>query len=135
MTSTPRFDLDDTGKIDLNAIYDRPDPRTYYQTLVNLDYQIPAAAEPNFRTVIDARRRSRGKNRIALLDVGSSYGVNAALLKHSWCLSDLFRLYERYAERKNWSLEPLSSSLNPSGGFKEVIFMVTGEVVEFDDRL
>jgi hypothetical protein len=95
LTSTPSFDLDDTGKIDLNAIYDRPDPRSYYQTLTNLEYQIPAVAEPNFRAVIDARRQSRRQNRIALLDVGSSYGVNAALLNHSVNLPDLFRLYSR----------------------------------------
>jgi carnitine O-acetyltransferase len=52
-------------------------------------------AEPNFRAVIDARRQSRRQNRIALLDVGSSYGVNAALLNHSVNLPDLFRLYSR----------------------------------------
>jgi peptide chain release factor 1 len=40
---------------------------------------------------------------------------------------DLFRLYQRYAERKRWTVEPLSSSLNPSGGFKEVIFLVSGD--------
>jgi hypothetical protein len=94
-TSTTRFDLDETGKIDLHAIYDRPDPRSYYQTLINLDYQIPAAGKPNFRVVIEARRQSRGRKRITLLDVGSSYGVNAALLNHSVSLPDLFRLYSR----------------------------------------
>lgn len=95
MSSTTRFDLDETGKIDLSAIYDQPDPRSYYQTLVNLDYQIPAVAEATLRNIIDARRQSCGRKRIALLDVGSSYGVNAALLSHSVGLSDLFHLYSR----------------------------------------
>lgn len=93
MTTTTRFGLDETGKIDLSAIYDRPDPRRYYQTLVNLDYQIPAVAEANFRAVINARKQSRGLKRITVLDVGSSYGVNAAILNHNVGLSDLFRLY------------------------------------------
>jgi hypothetical protein len=93
--STTSFNLDETGKIDLSAIYDRPDPRSYYQTLTNLDYQIPATAEPNFRAVIAARRQSRGTARTKLLDVGSSYGVNAALLRHGVTLSDLFSLYSR----------------------------------------
>lgn len=95
MSTTTRFDLDETGKIDLNAIYDQPDPRNYYQTLVNLDYQIPALAGPNLRAVIGVRRQSSLRNSIALLDVGSSYGVNAALLNHSFKLPDLFRLYSR----------------------------------------
>ena len=95
MTTTTRFALDETGKIDLSAIYDRPDPRPYYQTLVNLDYQIPAVAEANFCATINARRQSRGSKRVTLLDVGSSYGVNAAILKHKVDLLDLFRLYSR----------------------------------------
>jgi hypothetical protein len=95
VTSTTRFALDETGKIDLSAIYDRPDPCRFYQTLVKLDYQIPAVAEGNIRAVINARRQSRGKKRIALLDVGSSYGVNAAILNHNLDLPDLFHLYSR----------------------------------------
>jgi SAM-dependent methyltransferase len=93
MATTMPFDLDETGKIDLSAIYDRPDPRRYYQTLFKLDYQIPALAEANFRAVINARRRSRQRRQLSLLDVGCSYGVNAAILNHKVSLPDLFRLY------------------------------------------
>lgn len=95
MAGTTRFDLDETGKIDLSTIYDRPDPQLYYQTLINLDYQIPSLAEGTFRAVIGARRQSRLRNRIALLDVGSSYGVNAVLLRHGISLSGLYGLYSR----------------------------------------
>ena len=40
--------------------------------------------------------------------------------------ADLFRMYNRFAERQQWKIEPLSSSTNASGGFKEVVFMVSG---------
>ncbi len=93
MSALTDFDLDETGKIDLTAIYDRPDPRDYYQTLVNLDYRIPAEAAPVFRQVIDVERSVRGRRHLKLLDVGCSYGVNAALLKHQRTLPDLFRDY------------------------------------------
>jgi hypothetical protein len=93
MSAQTDFDLDDTGKIDLNGIYDRPDPRGYYQTLANLDYRIPAAAEPVFRAVIEAQRAARNRRRLTTLDVGCSYGVNAAILKHGCDLPDLFRFY------------------------------------------
>ena len=39
---------------------------------------------------------------------------------------DLFRMYQRYAERHRWKVEPLTSSAADSGGFKEVIFAVKG---------
>ncbi|MDR2377137.1 MAG: peptide chain release factor 1 [Puniceicoccales bacterium] len=40
---------------------------------------------------------------------------------------DLFRLYTRYAERRGWQLEVLSSSPSECGGFKEIIFLIRGE--------
>jgi peptide chain release factor 1 len=40
--------------------------------------------------------------------------------------ADLFRMYTRYAERKGWKTEILSSNPSDIGGFKEVIFEVKG---------
>jgi peptide chain release factor 1 len=39
---------------------------------------------------------------------------------------DLFRMYARYAERRRWQIEILSSSPGEHGGFKEVIARVEG---------
>ncbi|MCG8607310.1 peptide chain release factor 1 [bacterium] len=40
---------------------------------------------------------------------------------------DLFRMYTRFAERKQWGIEVLSSNPQGVGGFKEIIFMMKGE--------
>lgn len=40
---------------------------------------------------------------------------------------DLYRMYTRYADRRGWATEPLSSSPSELGGFKEVIFSVRGK--------
>lgn len=40
--------------------------------------------------------------------------------------ADLFRMYSRYAERKGWEVEVLSSNEIGIGGFKEIIFLVKG---------
>ncbi|MCH3951695.1 MAG: peptide chain release factor 1 [Acidaminococcus sp.] len=42
---------------------------------------------------------------------------------------DLFRMYTRYAESKGWKVELMDSSPTGLGGFKEVVFMVSGEDV------
>jgi peptide chain release factor 1 len=42
---------------------------------------------------------------------------------------DLFRMYARYAERRGWHAEILSSSTGEHGGFKEVIARVEGKGV------
>ncbi len=40
---------------------------------------------------------------------------------------DLYRMYIKYAEKKGWKLESISSHPSESGGFKEVIFSVSGK--------
>jgi peptide chain release factor 1 len=40
---------------------------------------------------------------------------------------DLYRMYARYADRRGWKMETLSSSPSDLGGFKEIIFSVRGK--------
>ncbi len=40
--------------------------------------------------------------------------------------ADLYRMYTRYAESQGWKFEDLDSSASDLGGFKEIIFEVTG---------
>lgn len=55
---------------------------------------------------------------------GGTGGDEAALFA-----GDLFRMYQKYAERKGWQLTVSSVSEGASGGFKEIIFNLTGEGV------
>lgn len=41
--------------------------------------------------------------------------------------ADLYRMYTRYADRRGWKTEVLSSSPSELGGFKEIIFSVRGK--------
>jgi peptide chain release factor 1 len=43
--------------------------------------------------------------------------------------ADLFRMYARHAEKKGWKLEELSRSESSTGGFKEIIALVSGKDV------
>ena len=94
MSTAETFDLDKTGKIDLSNIYDRPDPRSYYSTLRRLDYIIPEVAKPVFQGIISKFRRTRDKGRVRILDVGCSYGINAAILKGDLEMEDLYSFYD-----------------------------------------
>lgn len=53
---------------------------------------------------------------------GAAGGEEAALFA-----GDLFRMYIRYAERKGWKTDILSSNPTDIGGFKEVIFEINGK--------
>ena len=41
--------------------------------------------------------------------------------------ADLFRIYQRYAERQGWKVDLISSSTTDVGGFKELIFELRGQ--------
>ena len=60
------------------------------------------------------------KNAIVEIRAGTG-GLEASL----FC-SDLFKMYEKVCSKKKWSLEIINISKSDAGGFKEVIFSVTG---------
>jgi peptide chain release factor 1 len=49
--------------------------------------------------------------------------------------ADLARMYQRYAERRSWKMEVLSSSPTGIGGFKEIIFSVSVPETEGSGRI
>ncbi|HBP00137.1 MAG: Peptide chain release factor 1 [Candidatus Uhrbacteria bacterium GW2011_GWF2_41_16] len=63
------------------------------------------------------------KNIVVEIRAGTG-GDEAALFA-----TELLRMYTRYAERQEWKLVLVSSNRNDLGGFKEVIFTITGKNV------
>jgi peptide chain release factor 1 len=64
-----------------------------------------------------------GKNAIVEIRGGTG-GDEAAIFA-----GDLFRMYARFCENKGWRIEVTSSNEGSSGGYKEIIFTVSGENV------
>jgi len=64
-------------------------------------------------------------NRNVVLEIRAGTGGDEAAL----FASDLFRMYSRYAERRGWKLDVLSTSETGVGGLKEVIATIEGKDV------
>jgi peptide chain release factor 1 len=60
-----------------------------------------------------------------ILEIRSGEGGEEAAL----FAADLFRMYSRYAETRNWKIEIMSSSESATGGIKECIALVSGKDV------
>ena len=121
-------ELDDTGKADFNNIYDADDPHLYYTTMQSLGYCIPEQARPLFENMIEEiKQQQKTEQKLNVLDIGASYGVNGALLKWGMSLADLFqhhnqpaitpsihgrRLLERYQSRDDIDVTGLDISSN-----------------------
>ncbi|MBT8402142.1 MAG: peptide chain release factor 1 [Rhodothermia bacterium] len=59
----------------------------------------------------------------AIVEIRAGTGGDEAAL----FAGDLFRLYSRYAEQNGWRIDVMNSSDGAKGGFKEVIFGVSGQ--------
>ena len=77
--------------------------------------------EENLKLLLIPKDPNDVRNAIVEIRAGAG-GDEAGLFA-----SDIYRMYQRFAERNNLNIELLSSSLNPSGGFKEVVFSVVGK--------
>ncbi len=81
-----------SAKACFDSIYSHPDPREYYRVLGGLNYVIPDLAKGIFRNLIAALEDLKGRP-IKVLDIGCSYGNNAALVRFPL---DFARLQQRY---------------------------------------
>lgn len=58
-----------------------------------------------------------------IIEIRSAAGGDEAAL---WA-ADLYRMYERFAERSGWTVEPIDISATDGGGIKEATFAVKGK--------
>ncbi|UMP07598.1 class I SAM-dependent methyltransferase [Amycolatopsis sp. EV170708-02-1] len=96
--------MDSTGKINFDHIYTEPDPRAFFGTLRRLDYDIPQQAKAYFAKLIDEYRAEADVKVPTVLDLGCSYGVNAALHRFDTTME---RLYDHYASAGSLSRDEL----------------------------
>jgi peptide chain release factor 1 len=62
-------------------------------------------------------------DRDAVVEVRAGTGGDEAAL----FAGDLFRMYQRFADRRGWKVEVVSVSEGTAGGYKEAVFVVRGE--------
>jgi len=76
--------------------------------------------EKKLKELLVPRDHRDDKNVIMEIRAGTG-GEEAALFA-----ADLFRMYTRYAEAKGWKVELMDANETELGGFKEIIFSVSG---------
>lgn len=100
MSDDAAFEHINEAKVDMDHIYNQLDPRHYFRELNKLDYAIPDTAKPIFQNLI-SHLKGRGDDPLHVLDLGCSYGVNAAILKYDLSMDDLYR---------HWSQEKMADA-------------------------
>lgn len=77
--------------------------------------------EARLKKALTGEDKELGRDVIVEIRQGTG-GMEAGLFA-----GDLYRMYTKYADRKGWSVEPMSLNPTELGGFKEVTFSVKGK--------
>ena len=92
------------------------------EELANLERRLTDCAK-NLKLLLLPKDPNDERN--VILEIRAGTGGDEATL----FVSDVFRMYSRYAERQGWRVEILSSNSTGVGGFKEIIALIEGKGV------
>ena len=87
--------------------------------LAELESEMPSREE-DLRLMLIPKNPEDTKDAIIEIRAGTG-GDEAALFA-----GDLFRLYSRVAERKGWKVDLMNTSHGTQGGYKEIVFSISG---------
>ncbi len=86
------------AKASFDDIYTQPTPHGYFGELVKLDYSICDEARPF--VVAAAGLLRRWDARVRMLDIGCSYGINSAAVRHGLSFAELARYFAIHGPRE-----------------------------------
>jgi peptide chain release factor 1 len=99
------------------------DPEFREMAKEELDELIPKKEklEEDIRLLLIPKDPQDNKNAVVEIRAGTG-GDEASIFA-----GDLFRMYQKFCESKKWKVDVISLSEGTSGGFKEIVFNVTGD--------
>ncbi|MCZ7533623.1 MAG: peptide chain release factor 1 [Acidimicrobiia bacterium] len=106
---------------ELAANEDDPEMATYFADLIASGIEELKAIEDELHNLLIPKDPDDDKD--VIVEVRAAAGGDEAAL---WA-GDLYRMYERFAERSGWTIEPIDVSATDGGGVKEITFAVKGK--------
>ena len=106
--------LDDRSDVDMIALAEE-EIGPLSEKIETLEHQLKVQLLP----------KDAADDKSAILEVRAGTGGDEAAL----FAGDLFRMYQRYADRHGWKVNILSASESATGGYKEIIANITGKGV------
>ncbi|MDR0534237.1 MAG: peptide chain release factor 1 [Verrucomicrobiales bacterium] len=108
---------------ELIAVNDDPELTALAQEeLPTLEEQLPKLRQTLLTNILPPDPND-SRNTIVEIRAGTG-GDEAGIFS-----ADLFRMYSRYAETAGWKIEVMDSSPSTMGGYKEIIFTISGDDV------
>lgn len=108
---------------DLSEINDSEFEELAKSELIDLKEKL-VVSEEKINDLLNPKKKSQNRPLIFEIRAGTG-GQEASLFA-----ADLYRMYSKYADSKGWKLDPISSHESETGGYKEIIFSISGDGVE-----
>ncbi len=115
-------DIDETQKVLKEKGHDKEFIAMAEEELRSLK-AMSKTSESKLEEIILDKESGGAKDIIMEIRAGTG-GVEASLFA-----ADLLRMYSKYAVKKGWKTEPIDASTTEKGGYKEVIFSISGKGV------
>jgi peptide chain release factor 1 len=112
-------DVDDAREV-LDSVTDPDERETWRSELSDKEAQL-AALEARIKELLLPHDPNEGRN--VIIEIQGTEGGEEANL---WA-GDLYRMYQRFAERHGLKTEVLSSQPSEHGGYRDVTFLVKGD--------
>ncbi len=106
---------------ELAAAEDDAEMLSYLENLAEAKIAEAADLEQRLRLMLVPKDPNDAKD--VIMEIRAAAGGDEAAI---WA-GDLYRMYQRYAEGRSWSIEAINSSVSEAGGFKEITFAVKGK--------
>ena len=106
---------------ELVGVEDDPEMLAYLKETISLHTGELDELETELRVLLVPKDPDDDKD--VIVEVRSAAGGDEAAL---WA-ADLYRMYERFAERSGWAMEPIDVAYNDGGGIKEATFAIKGK--------
>lgn len=125
------YDTANEVKSSFDAIYRAPTPHAYFAEMHRLEYAIGEQARRYFKAAARLLRRQLGRrDAVRMLDLGCSYGVGSALVKHGFSFGELAEFFEREARAERRACIEKTRSWIARNGVEDPIACVGADVSE-----
>jgi len=115
------------GIADLDSVLDDPGHETEFVQMAKEERAHFAARRAEIESELDRMLSdsSEGADRDIIMEIrAGTGGLEAGLFA-----ADLFRMYTKFAAKRGWKVEPIDSNPSEKGGYKEMIFSISGKNV------
>ena len=102
---------------------DEPDPAMVAELRAIAEERGLAAGRLEKRLRVMLVPKDPNDDKDVIVEIRGAVGGDEAAI---WA-GDLFHMYQKYAERHGWGIEPMNTSASEAGGFKEMTFAVKGK--------